>query len=303
MKKIRIRIIDATSLFRTLLSSTLVILSCQTFGAQFTEIPLWPDGAPGSEEIKVKEEVVYRTTGIVDRAIYNVTQPTLRIYLPPKNKATGTAIIICPGGGFRYLAIDKGGYEIAEWLNTLGVAGFVLKYRTIPPFEQPIPLQDAQRAIRMVRSRAEEWNLDPHKIIIMGSSAGAMLAADAATEFDNGISEAEDPIDRISSKPDYLVLQYGAHNVDKVTSNTPPTFIILTDEESYHWAEESINFYLALKKAKVPAEMHIYAKGEHGFGIRPNVIQHGQTWDLPVSTWHHRWADWMRDNKLLEIEK
>lgn len=290
-------------MFKIAILTALLLLSCRAFGAQFTEIPLWPDGAPGSEEFTVNEEVVYRTTGIVDRAIYNVTEPTLRIYLPSKNKATGTSVIICPGGGFRYLAIDKGGYEIAEWLNTLGVAGFVLKYRTVPPFDHPIPLHDAQRAIRLVRSRTEEWNIDSHKIIIMGGSAGAMIAADAATEFDNGISDAEDPIDRVSSRPDYLVLQYGANNVDKVSSNTPPTFIILTDEESIDWAETSINFYLALKKAKVPAEMHIYEKGEHGFGLRPNVIHHGETWDLPVSTWHHRWADWMRDHDLLEIKK
>ena len=275
----------------------------QVYGAQSGEIALCPDGAPGSEEITVKEEVIYRTTGIVDRAIYNVTEPTLRIYLPPKNKATGTAVIICPGGGFRYLGIDKGGYEIAEWLNTLGVAGFVLKYRTIPPFEHPIPLQDVQRAIRMVRSRADEWNINPHKIIIMGSSAGAFLAADAATKFDNGNSDAEDPIDKVSSRPDYLVLQYGARNADKVSTNTPPTFIILIDEESVAWVEASINFYLALNKAKVPAEMHIYEKGEHGFGIRPNEIRHGETWDIPVSTWHHRWADWMRDHNLLDKEK
>ena len=281
----------------------LFIMPFQTFGAQFTEIPLWPDGAPGSERIKIKEEVVYRTAGIVDRAIYNVTEPTLRIYLPPKNKATGSAVIICPGGGFRYLGIDKGGYEIAEWLNTLGVAGFVLKYRTIPPFEHPVPLQDALRAIRIVRSRAEEWNVDLHKIVIMGSSAGAVLAADAATEFDYGKSDAEDPIDKVSSRPDYLVLQYGAHNVDKVSSSTPPTFIILTDEESFEWAENSINFYLALKKTNVPAEMHIYEKGEHGFGIRPNIIHHGEPWNIPVSTWHHRWSDWMRDHNLLEIKK
>ncbi len=178
-----------------------------------------------------------------------------------------------------------------------------MKYRTIPPFEHPVPLQDAQRAIRIVRSRAEEWNIDPHKIIIKGSSAGAILAADAATEFDHGKSEAKDPTDRVSSRPDYLVLQYGAHNEDKVSSNTPPAFIILTDEESLEWAEKSINFYLALKKAKVPVEMHIYEKGEHGFGIRPNEIRHGEPWDIPVSTWHHRWADWMRDNNLLEIKK
>jgi len=298
-----ININDTNRVLRIVLLITVLIFTYRVFGDQFTEIPLWTDGAPGSQEIDVKEEVIYRTAGIVDRAIYNVTEPTLRIYLPPKNKATGTAVIIRPGGGFRYLAIDKGGYEIAKWLNTLGVAGIVLKYRTVPPFEHPIPLQDAQRAIRIVRSRAEDWNVDPNKIVIMGSSAGAYLASEAATEFEKGKSDAEDPIDRVSSRPDYLVLQYGAHNEDKVSSNTPPTFIIQTDEDTAVPAEDSVKFYLALRKAKVPVEMHIYEKGEHGFGIRPNVIHHGETWDIPVSTWHHRWADWMRDNNLLELKK
>jgi len=268
--------------------------------------PLWPKGAPGAKGNEDGDK------------------PTLTIYLPPKEKATGAAVVICPGGGYGHLAVDHEGHQIAQWLNSLGVAGFILKYRhrnSGAGYGHPAPLQDAQRAISMVRSRAKEWNINPNRIGILGFSAGGHLASTAGTHFHKGRSDAKDPIDRVSCRPDFMILIYPvismtewyAHrgsrrnllgdNPDKnlveslsnekqVTLETPPTFLVHTYEDKGVPAENSIYFYLALRKAKVPAEMHIYQKGRHGFGLGK---KHGA-----VSSWSLRCADWMRGMGLLE---
>ena len=270
---------------------------------------LWPDGAPGA---KGNEEG---------------DKPTLTIYLPPKEKNTGAAVVICPGGGYGFLAMDHEGYQIAQWLNSLGAAGFILKYRhrnSGAGYGHPVPLQDAQRAIRMVRSRAIECNIDPNRVGILGFSAGGHLTSTAGTHFDKGISDAKDPVDRVSCRPDFMILIYPvisftewyAHsgsrqnllgdNPDKnmleslsnekqVTAETPPTFLVHADDDNGVPPENSIYFYLALRKAKVPAEMHIYQRGGHGFGLGKK--------DSAASGWPVCCAGWMKERGLLDNKK
>lgn len=268
--------------------------------------PLWVDGTPGAKGNKDGDK------------------PTLTIYLPPEEKMTGAAVVICPGGGYGHLAMDHEGHQIAQWLNSLGVAGFILKYRhrnSGAGYGHPAPLQDAQRAIGMVRRRAKEWNVNPNRIGILGFSAGGHLASTAGTHFHKGRSDAKDLIDRVSCRPDFMILIYpvismtewfthrgsrrnllgdnpdknlveSLSNEKQVTRETPPTFLVHTDEDKGVPAENSIYFYLALRKAKVPAEMHIYQKGRHGFGLGK---KHGA-----VSSWSLRCAEWMRGMGLLD---
>ncbi len=267
---------------------------------------LWPDGAPGAK-------------GTADG-----DKPSITIYLPPKDKANGAAVVIFPGGGYGHLAMDHEGHQIAQWLNSFGVAGFIVKYRhsrSGAGYGHPAPLQDAQRAIRTVRSGAKKWNLDPNRIGIIGFSAGGHLASSAGTHFKQRYSEAKDEIDRAGCRPDFMILMYpvasftesfthkgsrrnllgenpdaelvrNLSNEKQVTSETPPTFLVHANDDKPVPPENSIYFYLALKKANVPAELHIYEKGGHGFG--PGVGKG------PVSSWMLRCSDWMRGRGLLD---
>lgn len=267
---------------------------------------LWPQGAPGAKG---------DTEG---------DKPTLTIYLPSQETATGSAVVICPGGGYGFLAIDHEGHQIAQWLNSLGVAGFILKYRhrnSGAGYGHPAPLQDAQRAIRLVRSRAKKWNIDPNRIGIVGFSAGGHLASSTSTHFQNSYYDAKDSIDQVSCRPDFMILAYPvisfskwcAHigsranllgknpdqelvnnlsNEEQVTSQTPPTFLVHANDDKGVPPENSIHFYLALRKAEVPAEMHIYESGGHGFGLGKK--------DTPAASWPLRCADWMCNRGLLE---
>lgn len=247
--------------------------------------------------------------------------PWMTPYLPAKDKATGTAIVVCPGGGYAHIAMEHEGKAVAEWLNGIGVAAFVLKYRHHGTgYGHPAPLLDVQRALRVVRSRAEEFGIKPDRIGVMGFSAGGHLACSSGTHFVPGVSSAEDPVDRVSSRPDFMVLVYpvitftesfmhrGSRNnligekpdegliVDlsnerQVTDKTPPTFLVHTDEDRGVPSENSISFYLALRKAKVPAEMHIFEKGPHGFGVgKP---------ELAASKWPDLCETWMRARGVL----
>lgn len=264
-------------------------------GTVETPIVLWPGGAPGavgSEPVDV---------------------PTLTPYLPPKEKRTGAAIIVCPGGGYTHLADHEGG-PVAEWLNSLGVTAFVLKYRLGPRYHHPAPMQDAARAIRTVRARAGEWGLDPERIGILGFSAGGHVASTAGTHFDSGKTDASDPIERLSSRPNLMVLVYpvitmrekthagsklnllGAapstelvtllSNDEQVTKETPPTFLVHTMTDTAVPVENSLQFVMALRKAGVPFEFHLYERGPHGFGLG--------TKDPILGTWPDRCADWLR---------
>lgn len=265
--------------------------------------PIWPKGAPG-------------TVGSEDRDI-----PTLTVYLPPKEKATGAAVVICPGGGYGALAMDHEGHQVGRWLNSIGVAGFILKYRIAPRYRHPAPLQDVQRALRTVRSKAQEFGIDAQRVGILGFSAGGHLASSAGTHFDSGQASAEDPIERQSCRPDFMILVYPvvalstkyAHvgsknnllgkepdaqllkslsNETQVTKQTPPTFLVHSSEDKSVPAENSILFYLALREAGVPAEMHIFEKGRHGFGLG------GQ--DPVLSAWPKRCAGWLEMHGFLK---
>lgn len=263
---------------------------------------LWPDGAPGA-------------AGNED-----ADRPTLTIYLPSTG-GVGTGVVVCPGGGYGTLAMDHEGRQIAEWLNQRGVAAFVLKYRLGPRYRHPAPLQDAQRAVRFVRLRAEEFGIGPDRIGIWGFSAGGHLASTAGTHFDAGDPQAADRIDRMSSRPDFMILAYpvisftteythrgsrnnllgpnpdpqlveNLSNEKQVTPQTPPAFLFHTDEDKGVPPENSILFYLALRKAGVPAELHVYQRGKHGVGLAPQ--------DPVLSTWPDRLDGWLRTRGLLE---
>jgi acetyl esterase/lipase len=264
---------------------------------------LWPDAAPGA-------------LGAED-----ADKPSLAAFLVPEGRGTGTAVIVCPGGGYGGLAMEKEGNEIARWLNSLGVAAFVLKYRLGPKYRHPIELGDAQRALRTVRSKAAQFRILPDRVGIMGFSAGGHLASTAGTHFDAGNPSAADPIDRLSSRPDFLVLCYPVISLNnapyvhrgslrnllgdnpdpklveylsselQVTAQTPPTFLFHTNADTGVPPENSALFYLALRKAGVPAEIHIYERGPHGVGLA--------TTDHADSTWPSRLADWLRVRGLL----
>jgi acetyl esterase/lipase len=250
-------------------------------------------------------------------------KPALTVYLPAAERSSGAAVVVCPGGGYGFLAADHEGVQVARWLNSAGVAAFVLQYRIAPRYKHPAPLQDAQRAIRTVRSRAAEWSVDPKRIGILGFSAGGHLASTAGTHFDAGDPKAEDPVDRVSCRPDFMVLVYPvisfttphAHvgsrnnllgkdadaklveslsNEKQVTDQTPPTFLVHTNEDKGVPPENSVLFYLALRKAGVPAEMHIYEKGQHGLGLGPN--------DPAFSTWPQHCITWLRGQHILDVQ-
>jgi acetyl esterase/lipase len=258
--------------------------------------PLWTGEAPGAQ------------------GTAEIDIPTLAPYLVAAGRGTGTAVIVCPGGGYSGLSMDKEGDQIAKWLNSIGVTAFVLKYRLGPKYRHPVELGDAQRAIRTVRAKAAEYRVMPERVGIMGFSAGGHLASTAGTHFDAGEAGAADPIDRMSSRPDFLVLCYPvisfmefAHQGSKrnllgenpdpklvedlsnqlqVTAKTPPTFLFHTTTDGTVPVENSVMFYAALRKAGVPAELHIYENGPHGVGL-------AQT-DEALSSWPARLADWLR---------
>jgi acetyl esterase/lipase len=247
--------------------------------------------------------------------------PTIHVHLPPSDKANGAAVVICPGGGYGGVMMSYEGHDIARWLNTLGVAGIVLHYRHAPKYQHPVPLEDAQRALRTVRARAKEWKIDPKRVGILGFSAGGHLASTAGTHFDHGVKNPPDSVDAESCRPDFMILVYPvitmtgpyAHtgsrrnllgdnpdaklvdalsNEKQVTDKTPPTFLAHTSEDTAVPPQNSVLFYEALIKHKVPAELHIYEKGPHGLGMdrRP---------DLPFSSWPKRCAAWLEGRRIL----
>ena len=261
-------------------------------------VPIWPGGAPGNEGKNGKEKVVEQGKGQRhDRRVSSIHGPSLTVYLPPRDKATGAAVVICPGGGHRVLAIDHEGYEVASWLASKGVAGFVLKYRLAneegSSYKVDVhALADARRAVRTVRARAKEWGVDPARVGLLGFSAGGELAILGATKFEGGRPDASDPIDRLSSRPDFLMPIYpGFRGTDfHVNNETPPTFLAVADNDK-RCAAICIGLYQELVKAGVSGELHIYANGGHGFGMHDRP--------LPVTTWPARLYDWMGERGYL----
>lgn len=261
-------------------------------------IPLWPSGAPGSEG-KTEPEVITERgkDGVHNRTVSRVHNPTLTVYLPARDKANGTAVVICPGGGHRLLAIDHEGYDVARRLNEMGVAAFVLKYRLAQTqgagYKVDVhALADARRAIRLVRSRAEEWGIDPKRVGLMGFSAGGELTALASTKFEPESAGATDPIDRLGTRPDFQVLIYpgGRPETLQITKDTPPTFLLVAADDRL--SERTTAIFAALRKAGVPAELHVYARGGHGFGMHKI--------NAPVARWTDRLEEWMGDRGLLK---
>lgn len=267
-------------------------------------IRLWEGNAPGAVGEDPEKDI-----------------PTLTFSPAPEDTANGCAVVVCPGGGYGHLAVGHEGTDIAAWLNKQGVSAFVLRYRIAPQYHEPAPMLDVQRAIRLVRSRAEEFGVDPKRIGVWGFSAGGHLASTAATHFDSGKADAADPIDRVSCRPDFAILAYPVismeppvtHNGSRrnllgenpdpekvafydnhtqVTAETPPTFLFHTSEDKAVPVENALLFYGACIKAGVPAELHVYERGRHGVGLAPD--------DPVLSTWSARLADWMKIHHFLD---
>ena len=264
-------------------------------------IALWPGTAPGDKGDIGEEKDTSQGTGIIRLA--NVSKPTITLFRPAGEKNTGAAVIVCPGGGYNILAYDLEGTEVCDWLNSIGVTGVLLKYRVPGRGGQryTAPLQDAQRAIGMVRSRAADWGIDPKRIGILGFSAGGHLAATASNTFDSRTYPPVDDTDKASCRPDFTILIYPAYLTEKdettklapeikVTKQTPPAFITMTADDPVH-VENAYAYGLALKRAGVSAELHIYPKGGHGYGLRPS--------ENAVSHWPDRAGEWMKSEGLL----
>lgn len=273
--------------------------------AQDKPIQLFPKGAPG-EQTKLIEKALPeggKVGGASVLRLSGVSDPTITIYPASDEVATGAAMVVCPGGGYEILAYDLEGDEICQWLNEIGVTAVLLKYR-VPRRtgleKHTAPLQDVQRAISLVRSKAEELNLDPQRIGVMGFSAGAHLAAMASTSYDKRTYPEVDAADKVSCKPDFCLLVYPAY-LDgpnftiapelKVTAQTPPTMLVQTeDDKSY--INSSLFYYYALKEAGVPATMHLYSKGGHGYGLRDT----GNS----VNEWPYRAEEWFMELGVIE---
>ena len=280
--------------------------------ADGTVLPLWPDGVPGARPGLPPEETK-------DGRISGVTEPTLTYIAPAVDRPNGTAVIIAPGGGYVRLSFDREGLQYARWLSTLGVTTFVLKYR-MQEFGHPAPLQDVLRAVRLVRTRAAEFGVDPARVGVMGSSAGGHLAASAGTLFAHPDGQVGPTPDPVSARPDFLILMYPVISMEEgvahagsrrallgatpasdklalmslenqVTSATPPTLIVHTQQDASVPIENAIRFFQALTRAKVPAEFYAFERGAHGMGMRDGL---GTS-----SEWPARAAEWLRARGLL----
>jgi acetyl esterase/lipase len=291
-------------------SAAFLIFAASTLlAAEPAAVPLWPKGAPGETPLPAREADTTKPTdnmvaGRRVARIGNVSTPTMAIYRAPKDKDTGAAVVVFPGGGYNILALDLEGIEVCEWLNSIGVTGVLVKYRVPARPGRPrwaAPLEDAQRAMGIVRSRAAELGLKPDRIGVLGFSAGGHLAAAVSTNFEHRAYTAVDERDSVSCRPDFTLLIYPAYLTlkdegDKVSpeltigSNTPPTFLVQTEDDGVR-VETSLFYYAALRKARVPAEMHLYPAGGHGYGLRRT--------EKTVTTWPARAEEWLRSLGVL----
>jgi acetyl esterase/lipase len=269
-----------------------------------TQVPIWPKEPPDAQPVKGPETTQTNTKDLVAGRpwVYadNVSRPTIAVY-SPKGKNTGAAVIVFPGGGYYILAIDLEGTEICDWLTSRGITAVLLKYRVpterVGPYhESPLALQDAQRAVGLMRFHAAEWHIDPHKIGVIGFSAGGDMVAEMSTRYEKRLYPAVDAADKESCRPDFAIALYPGHlcnNNDNnfelnpnipVTSNTPPTFLLQAEDDPVDNVRNSLVYYIALKKAGVPVEMHLYARGGHAFGLRRTKFPITR-WSQLVETW------------------
>jgi acetyl esterase/lipase len=259
-------------------------------------VRLWPNGAPGFEDRKDMPENVKRK-GKLEQSVSNVNNPSLTVYLPAKEKASGAGIIICPGGGHSVLAIEHEGHNVGQWLADNGIAGFVLKYRLAREKGSPYKIeehafQDAQRALRLVRSNAKEWGVN--KLGIIGFSAGGDLVLYSSTKFDAGKPDAADVVERESSRPDFQIVVYPAIPKDlKFAKNNPPAFLACGNQDRQNISEGLATLYLNMKQAGINTELHIYASVGHGFGLRDKA-------NLRVTGWPMRVKEWMTDLDMMK---
>ncbi len=259
------------------------------------EILLWPNGAPGSEGNDTPEKVTTSATG--EQIVTNVHKPSITPYLPAEGKANGAAVIVAPGGGHSILCVTHEGSNVAQWLADHGTAAFVLKYRLAkePGSTYTVDdhaVADMSRAIRYVRSHAAELKINPAAIGVMGFSAGGEVCAIASMRFDAGKADATDPLEKISSRPDFQALIYpGRSNRIEPIKDTPPAFLAASANDREDIAEGLLPVYLNFKHAGVPVELHLYSSGGHGFGVR-----NGKS--APVNAWIDRFDEWLRDRKF-----
>lgn len=285
--------------------------------AGHVQLPLWPAAVPDAQPMPGPEKATVSTGRVAGKpvlAVANVTRPTITVY-PPKGPNTGAAVVVFPGGGFEILAMDLEGTEACDWLNSIGVTCVLLKYRvpSLPydwhcdcrphNLELSMPsLQDAQRALRLVRFHAQAWHIDPHKVGVIGFSAGGFLVAETSTQFGHRLYKPVDAADKESDRPDFAMPIYPGHlatddgklnpNVP-VTHETPPTFLVQAEDDYVDGVNQSLVYYTALAKARVPAEMHLYAHGGHAFGLRRTKF--------PITRWPQLAEGWMRRIGVLPL--
>jgi acetyl esterase/lipase len=306
---------------RFILMFSVVMSMCAALQVVGAEKPLvveiWPGTAPdetgniGEEMIRMSPKLDRKQVEVTEstRLVTNVTKPTLTIYQPAKDRNTGTTMLICPGGGYWDLYWQLEGEEVAQWLNSIGVTGIILKYRVPRRPDEPKgepahrPLQDAQRAVSLVRSNADKWGINPKQIGMVGFSAGGHLAIATATSFEKRTYEPVDDVDKISCRPDFAIGIYSGYLKAKdkdeiavglhIPVGTPPIFLAHGGDDIISPPEHSVLMYLALRKAGIPAELHIYATAAHDFGVRPS--------EHPCSTWTQACAAWLRYQGLLKL--
>ena len=287
-----------------------LLLPLAVVSAELPTFALWPGTAPGDTNVIGEEKDTTKPTDnlIAGKPLIrlgNVSKPTITVYRAPKEKDTGAAVVVFPGGGYHILAMDLEGTEVCEWLNSIGVNAVLLKYR-VPKRagreRHAAALEDAQRAVGMVRARAKEFGIDANRIGVLGFSAGGHLAAALSTSAEERTYPKVDDADAVSCRPNFAVLIYPAYLTLKdqgdivnpetaVSSNTPPTFVAMTQDDPVR-VETALYYSAALKRTGVPFELHVYPKGGHGYGLRRT--------DNPVTAWPDRVADWMRSQGLLK---
>ncbi|MBN2288035.1 MAG: alpha/beta hydrolase [Candidatus Glassbacteria bacterium] len=278
--------------------------------AEPSEIPIWPDGLPDNAIVHTQPESTEnrernRNEFGFNRAVFNVSHPTFQVFKAPESETPAPAVLIFPGGGFSHLAIDKEGKDVARFLNSVGVTGVVVKYRTRPEeidnhsgqaYTEAMSaiMSDGRRTVQIVRQRASEWGIDPNKIGVMGFSAGGRMAVTISTAYDTAQADSDDPVLRVSSRPDFAGLVYPGIPDDiysSITADTPPMFLVCGGEDETTPPAKDVLLFQALRKADVKAEIHIYTRGWHGFGL-----------GLPGDTfasWPELFATWLREIDML----